>query len=110
MGAVFKSINQITKTDACMGTYHEPRYDSISQVLTDEIHEVSYNKVRGSIHMTNCTIVLILGRNIAAAHTIGTQTTHILTRLPLRSSAITVKGCNVLISVRNSKRIKTSTT
>ena len=32
--------------------------------------------------MTNCTIVLILGNNIIAAHTIGIQITHSLIGLP----------------------------
>ena len=70
MEDVFRSIYQITKTDACMRAYHEPRYDSISEVMTEEIHEVSYNKGK-NICMTNLTIILILGSNIVAAHTTG---------------------------------------
>ena len=38
------SINRITKTDACSKAYHEPRYNSISEVTTEGMNEVSYNK------------------------------------------------------------------
>ena len=43
MEDVYKSINRITKTDACTKAYHEPRYDSISELTTEEVNEVSYN-------------------------------------------------------------------
>ena len=41
---VYKNINKITKSDACTKAYHEPRYDTISEVATEEVNEVSYNK------------------------------------------------------------------
>ena len=44
MEDVYKSINRITKTDAQTKAYHEPRYDSISEVTTEEVNEVSYNR------------------------------------------------------------------
>ena len=34
----------MTKTDAHTKAYHEPRYDTISEVATEEVNEVSYNK------------------------------------------------------------------
>ena len=39
-----RGINRITKTDACTKIYHEPRYDSISKVATEDVNEVSYNR------------------------------------------------------------------
>ena len=44
MENVYKSINKITKTDACTKTYHEPSYDTISEVATDKVNKVSYNR------------------------------------------------------------------
>ena len=44
MEDVFKSINQITKTNAHTQAYHESMYDAISEVSTEEIHKVSYKK------------------------------------------------------------------
>ena len=44
MEDVYRSINRITKTDAHTKAYHEARYDSISEVTTEGINEVSYNK------------------------------------------------------------------
>ena len=41
---VFKSINRITRTEEQMKAYHELKYDSISQVSTEKIHEVSNAK------------------------------------------------------------------
>ena len=41
---IYRSISRITKTDAHMKTLHEPRYNSISEVMTEGINEVSYNK------------------------------------------------------------------
>ena len=58
-----RSINRITKTDACTKAYQEPRYDSISEVTTEGINEVSYNKGKkkysNNIHMTSPIIALI---------------------------------------------------
>ena len=44
MGDVFKSINRSTRTEEWIQAYHEPKYDSISQLSTEKIHEVSYGK------------------------------------------------------------------
>ena len=44
MEDVYKSINRITRNEARTKAYQELSYDSISEVLTEGIHEVSYNK------------------------------------------------------------------
>ena len=44
MEDIFKSINRITRTDMHAKAYLEPRYNSISEVMTEEIQEVSYSK------------------------------------------------------------------
>ena len=44
MEDVFKSINKITRIEEQTKAYHEPKYDAISQVSTERIHEVSYGK------------------------------------------------------------------
>ena len=41
MEDVYKSINKITKTDAHTKAYHEPRYDTISEVATEGVNEVN---------------------------------------------------------------------
>ena len=41
---VFKSINKITRTEEHTKANHEPKYDAISQVTIEKIHEVSYGK------------------------------------------------------------------
>ena len=46
MEDIYKSINRITKTDAHMKAYLEPRYAFISEVMTGEINEVSYKKAK----------------------------------------------------------------
>ena len=69
-------------TDVHCKAYHEPRYNLISEVMTEGINEVSYKKVRGKFHMTSHVIVLISGNNITVAHTIGTQAIHTPTGLP----------------------------
>ena len=46
MEDIYRSINRITKTDAHTKAYHEPRYDSVSEVTTEGINEVSYNRAK----------------------------------------------------------------
>ena len=36
---IFESIKWITKTDECVWAYHEPMYNSVSKVSTEEIHK-----------------------------------------------------------------------
>ena len=38
MEDVYTCINRITKTDACTKAYDEPRYNSISEVITEDVH------------------------------------------------------------------------
>ena len=38
MEDVYKSISMIIKTDACTKAYNEPRYDTISEVATEEVN------------------------------------------------------------------------
>ena len=40
MEDVYKSINKITKPDAYTKAYHEPRYDTISEVVTEGVNEM----------------------------------------------------------------------
>ena len=44
MEDVYRSINQITKNEVRTRAYQEPWYKFISEVLSDCIHEVSYNR------------------------------------------------------------------
>ena len=44
MEDIFKSINRITRTKEWTESYNEPIYDSISQVATERINEVSHGK------------------------------------------------------------------
>ena len=38
-----EDVYRITRADACNKTYHEPRYDMISEVMSEEIHKESKN-------------------------------------------------------------------
>ena len=83
MENIYRSINRIAKTDAHTKAYHEPKYDSISEVPTEGINKVSYNKgKRQYLYDKLHPIVLILGNNITAAHTIGNRTIHMPIVLP----------------------------
>ena len=54
MGDIYNSINRITRNEVRTKAYQEPRYDSIPEVLTKGIHEVSYNKgVRNSYNKSH---------------------------------------------------------
>ena len=44
MEDIDRSINRITKIDVHIKAYHELRYNLISEVMTEGINEVSYNK------------------------------------------------------------------
>ena len=44
MEDIYRNINRIIKNEVETKAYQEPRYDSISDVLPEGIHEVSYNK------------------------------------------------------------------
>ena len=44
MEDIYRTINRITNTDACTKAYHGPRYNSISDMTTEGINEVSYNR------------------------------------------------------------------
>ena len=74
MKDVYRSINKITKTDAHTKAYHEPRYNSFSEVIAEEVNEVSYNRGKKNIHMTILIIALISGNNIMTFHIIDIKT------------------------------------
>ena len=44
MEDLYRNINRITKINTCTKAYHESRYNSISEVMTEGINKVSYNK------------------------------------------------------------------
>ena len=79
MEDVYKSINKITKTDACTKAYHEPRYDTISDVATEKVNEVNSNRDT-KIHMTNTITALISETNTTAANTIEIKGNHTPTK------------------------------
>ena len=44
MGHVFKSINEVTRTEEQMNTYNKPMWDSVSHVAIERVNEVSQGK------------------------------------------------------------------
>ena len=98
MKDVYKSIDKITKTDACTKAYHEPRYSSIYEETTERI------KVRDNIHVTSPVIALISGNNIAAVHTIGTKAIHTPNKFPRKYSVTTAMMSTTLMSVKSQKK------
>ena len=59
MEDVYRSINKSTKTDTCTKANHKSRYDTIYEVATEEANEVSYNRGKNKIHITNPIVALI---------------------------------------------------
>ena len=55
MEDIYRSINRIAKNEVRTKAYQEPRYDSmISEVLTEGIYEVSYNKGKRYSYSKSC--------------------------------------------------------
>ena len=82
MEDIYKSINRITKTDACTKAYPEPRYNSISDVTIEGINEVSYNRGKKQYSYDKSHNSSNFRNNIMAAHTIGTKAIQTPTELP----------------------------
>ena len=61
----------------------EPWFNSISEVSSEHIHEVSYNRVK-SFHMISLAIALFIGNSIKIAHTMHTSPIHIPIQHPQR--------------------------
>ena len=76
MEDVYRSINRITKTDACTKAYHEPTYDTISEVATEEVMRYPTREVRNKIHMTNPITALISENNTMVVNTIEIKGIH----------------------------------
>ena len=73
MEDVFKSINKITRTKEHTKAYIQPIFNSVSQVATESINEVSHGKYSSQGLLVKCIIVLILAPVIIlilASHTI----------------------------------------
>ena len=80
MQDVYNRINKITKTEAHTKAYHEPRYDTISEVATEEVNKVNSN-IDKKIHITNPITALISEPNTTAVNTIETKGIHTPTQL-----------------------------